>query len=178
MKSLKVKKSNYWNVFRKEEKLSNSFAEEGEYQDEPEQKKYKLDHIGIAVKNLEESLLFYQEALGLSLEGIEIVREQKVKTAFLPVGDTHIELLEALDSDSPVGKFIEKRGEGIHHIAIGVENIESHLENLKEQDIKLIDLEPKEGANNKKIAFVHPKSTSGVLLELCEEIKDGTIPIL
>ncbi len=145
---------------------------------EAETKKYKLDHIGIAVKNLGESLKFYQEALGLTLEGVEIVHDQKVKTAFLCIGDTHIELLEATDSDSPVGKFIEKRGEGIHHIAIKVENLQEHLDNLNENEIKLIDKEPKTGANNKKIAFVHPKSTSGVLLELCEDQPDVSIPIL
>lgn len=143
-----------------------------------ELKTYKLDHIGIAVKNLEESLKFYQNALGLKLEGIEIVKDQKVKTAFLPLGDTHIELLEATEADSPVGKFIEKRGEGIHHIAIQVENIEDHLEKLDDKEIRLIDREPKIGAHNKKVAFIHPKSTSGVLLELCEESQDISIPIL
>ena len=143
-----------------------------------EVKKYKLDHIGIAVKNLEESLKFYQDALGLKLEGIEIVNDQKVRTAFLPIGDTYIELLEATEAESPVGKFIEKRGEGIHHIAIKVENIENHLATLDENQIRLIDREPKIGAHNKKIAFIHPKSTSGVLLELCEESENISIPIL
>lgn len=143
-----------------------------------EVKKYKLDHIGIAVKNLEESLKFYQDALGLKLEGIEIVKDQKVRTAFLPIGDTYIELLEATEAESPVGKFIEKRGEGIHHIAIKVENIENHLATLDENQIRLIDREPKIGAHNKKIAFIHPKSTSGVLLELCEESENISIPIL
>jgi methylmalonyl-CoA epimerase len=142
------------------------------------EKKYKLDHIGIAVKNLEESLKFYTEALGLTLEGVEIVHDQKVKTAFLVVGETHIELLEATEPESPVAKFIEKRGEGIHHIAIKVENLQQHLDNLDENEIKLIDKEPKTGANNKRIAFVHPKSTSGVLLELCEDQPDVSIPIL
>lgn len=145
---------------------------------ENQNKKYKLDHIGIAVKNLDESLKFYRDALGLELEGVEIVEDQKVKTAFLPVGDTHIELLEATQSESPVGKFIEKRGEGIHHIAIKVENLEKHLENLDHKEIKLIDKEAKTGANNKKIAFIHPKSTSGVLLELCEDAPNISIPIL
>ncbi len=138
----------------------------------------KLDHIGIAVKNIEESLKFYSDALGLNLEGIEIVKEQKVKTAFLLLGSTHIELLEATETDSPIGKFIEKRGEGLHHIAIKVENIEEHISKLDEKDIKLIDKEPKTGAGNKKIAFVHPKSTSGVLLELCEDMPDIELPIL
>lgn len=141
-------------------------------------KKYKLDHIGIAVKDISESLKFYKDALGLTLDGIEIVTDQKVKTAFLSVGETHLELLEATEADSPVGKFIEKRGEGIHHIAIKVENIQEHLSQLDENEIKLIDKEPKIGANNKKIAFVHPKSTSGVLLELCEEESDVSLAIL
>lgn len=141
-------------------------------------KKYKLDHIGIAVKDLEESLKFYRDALGIQLEGIEVVKEQKVTTAFLPVGESHIELLEATDSDSPISKFIEKRGEGIHHIAIKVENIEEHLQRLDEKEVRLIDREPKQGANNKKIAFIHPKSTSGVLLELCEEESESILPIL
>ena len=143
-----------------------------------EKKKYKLDHIGIAVKDLNESLKFYRDTLGLELEGIEIVKDQKVKTAFLPVGDTHIELLEPTEPESAVGKFLEKRGEGIHHIAIKVENIESYLSNLEEKEVRLIDKEPKIGANNKKIAFIHPKSTSGVLLELCEEDPDVSLPIL
>ena len=143
-----------------------------------EKKKYKLDHIGIAVKDLNESLKFYRDTLGLELEGIEIVKDQKVKTAFLPVGDTHIELLEPTEPESAVGKFLEKRGEGIHHIAIKVENIESYLSNLEEKEIRLIDRKPKIGANNKKIAFIHPKSTSGVLLELCEEDPDVSLPIL
>ncbi|MFN8674283.1 MAG: methylmalonyl-CoA epimerase [Candidatus Sericytochromatia bacterium] len=143
-----------------------------------EEKKYKLDHIGIAVKNLGESLKFYEDALGLKLDGVEIVKDQKVKTAFLSVGETHIELLEATESDSPVAKFIEKRGEGIHHIAIKVDNLEDHLSNLDSKEIKLIDKEPKLGANNKKIAFIHPKSTSGVLLELCEDTTDISLPIL
>lgn len=145
---------------------------------EEEIKKYKLDHIGIAVKDLEESLKFYRDALGIAFEGVEVVEDQKVKTAFLSVGETHIELLEATSPDSPVGKFIEKRGEGIHHIAIRVENIEEHLQKLDEKEVKLIDREPKQGANNKKIAFIHPKSTSGVLLELCEAQSESILPIL
>lgn len=145
---------------------------------ENEKKKYKLDHIAIAVKNLEESLKFYEDAMGLTLDGVEIVKDQKVKTAFLQVGDTHIELLEPTEPDSPVGRFIAKRGEGLHHIAIKVEDIEKHLENLDDKEIMLIDKEPKIGANNKRIAFVHPKSTSGVLLELCEDTSDISLPIL
>ncbi|MBC7474076.1 MAG: methylmalonyl-CoA epimerase [Candidatus Sericytochromatia bacterium] len=144
-----------------------------------EVKKYKIDHIAIAVKDLDESLKFYRDILGLKLESIEIVKDQKVKTAFLPIGDTHIELLQAIEPDSPVGKFIEKKGEGIHHIAFKVENIEEHLNNLEENDVKLIDKKAKIGAKNKKIAFIHPKSTSGVLLELCEEDDfEASLPIL
>lgn len=146
--------------------------------DNTEEKKYKLDHIGIAVKNIDESLKFYSNALGLKIDGIEIVKDQKVKTAFLALGETHIELLEATEDESPIAKFIGKRGEGIHHIAIKVENLESHLAKLDENEVKLIDKEPKIGANNKKIAFIHPKSTSGVLLELCEDNPELQLPIL
>lgn len=146
--------------------------------DNTEEKKYKLDHIGIAVKNIDESLKFYSNALGLKLDGIEIVKDQKVKTAFLVLGETHIELLEAIEDESPIAKFIGKRGEGIHHIAIKVENLESHLARLDDNEVKLIDKEPKIGANNKKIAFIHPKSTSGVLLELCEDNPELQLPIL
>lgn len=146
--------------------------------DNIEEKKYKLDHIGIAVKNIDESLKFYSNSLGLKLDGIEIVKDQKVKTAFLLLGETHIELLESTEDESPIAKFIGKRGEGIHHIAIKVENIESHLARLDENEVKLIDKEPKIGANNKKIAFIHPKSTSGVLLELCEDNPELQLPIL
>lgn len=146
--------------------------------DNTEEKKYKLDHIGIAVKNIDESLKFYSNALGLKLDGIEIVKDQKVKTAFLALGETHIELLEATEDESPIAKFIGKRGEGIHHIAIKVENLEAHLAKLDENEVKLIDKEPKIGANNKKIAFIHPKSTSGVLLELCEDNPELQLPIL
>lgn len=146
--------------------------------DNTEEKKYKLDHIGIAVKNIDESLKFYSNALGLKIEGIEIVKDQKVKTAFLVLGETHIELLEATEDESPIAKFIGKRGEGIHHIAIKVENLESHLARLDDNEVKLIDKEPKIGANNKKIAFIHPKSTSGVLLELCEDNPELQLPIL
>jgi methylmalonyl-CoA mutase C-terminal domain/subunit len=140
--------------------------------------KSKIDHIAIAVKNLDESLKFYKESLGLEFEGIEIVEEQKVKTAFLKVGETHIELLEPTSNESTVHKFLEKRGEGLHHIAIKVENITEYLSKLEDNDVLLIDKEPKMGAKDKKIAFVHPKSTSGVLLELCEETDKSIFPIL
>lgn len=128
----------------------------------------KLDHIGIAVSNLEESVKFYEEILGLKLQGIETIDEQKVKVAFLPVGDTEVELLEATTLDSPIAKFIEKKGQGIQHIAFRVENIEKALAEMKEKGIRLIDEKPRYGAGGAKIAFLHPKSTNGVLVELCE----------
>lgn len=128
----------------------------------------KIDHIGIAVKNLDEALKFYEEVLGIKCVGTEVVEEQKVKTAFLPIGDTEVELLEATDEDSPIAKFIEKRGEGIQHIAYRVDDIEKALEEIKAKGIRLIDEKPRKGAGGAKIAFLHPKSTYGVLIELCE----------
>ncbi|MCK9218397.1 MAG: methylmalonyl-CoA epimerase [Firmicutes bacterium] len=128
----------------------------------------KLDHIGIAVSNLEESVKFYEDILGLKLQGIEIVDEQKVKVAFLPLGDTEIELLEATSPDSPIEKFIEKKGQGIQHIAVRVEDIDKALAEAKEKGIRLIDEKPRYGAGGARIAFLHPKSTNGVLIELCE----------
>ncbi|QXM07251.1 methylmalonyl-CoA epimerase [Crassaminicella indica] len=128
----------------------------------------KVDHIGVAVKNLEESLKFYQEILGLELQGTEIVEEQKVKVAFLPVGDSEIELLESTDPDGPIAKFIEKKGAGLQHIALRVPNIEEAIKELKEKGVRMIDEKPRYGAGGAKIAFCHPKSTNGVLLELSE----------
>jgi methylmalonyl-CoA/ethylmalonyl-CoA epimerase len=127
-----------------------------------------IDHIGIAVKSIDEALAFWQGSLGIQCTGVEEVEEQKVKTAFLPVGDTEVELLEPTSGESPVAKFMEKRGEGIHHLAIRVENLEAALAELKEKGIRLIDEKPRYGAGGAKIAFVHPKSTGGVLLELSE----------
>ncbi|WP_324736179.1 methylmalonyl-CoA epimerase [Thermococcus sp. SY098] len=127
----------------------------------------KIDHIGIAVKNLDEAIKLW-ESLGLKVAEIEEVPEQKVRVAVFKVGESRIELLEGTSEDSPISKFIAKRGEGIHHIALGVENIEEHLERLKEQGFRLIDEKPRIGAGGAKIAFVHPKSVNGVLLELCE----------
>jgi methylmalonyl-CoA/ethylmalonyl-CoA epimerase len=127
-----------------------------------------IDHIGIAVASIEESLKFWEMALGIKCTGIEEVAEQKVKTAFLPLGDTEVELLEATDPESPVAKFIEKKGEGIHHLAIRVENLEEALEEMKALGLKLIDEKPRYGAGGAKIAFVHPKTAGGVLLELSE----------
>jgi methylmalonyl-CoA epimerase len=128
----------------------------------------KVDHIGIAVDNIDETLYFYRDQLGLTLGGIEEVPEQKVKVAFMQLGESRLELLESTDPDGPVAKFIEKRGQGIQHIAIGVDNIEKTLETLKAKGAMLIDEKPRIGAGGAKIAFVHPKSTRGVLLEICQ----------
>lgn len=127
----------------------------------------KIDHVGIAVRNLDEAVKLW-EALGLKVDEIEEVPEQKVRTAIFHVGESRIELLEATGEDSPIARFIAKRGEGIHHIALGVDNIEEHLEKLKGQGFRLIDERPRIGAGGAKIAFIHPKSVNGVLLELCE----------
>lgn len=128
----------------------------------------KVDHIGIAVKNLDESLKFYENVLGLKATGTEIVAEQKVKVAFLPTGDSEVELLEATSEESPIAKYIEKNGEGVQHIAYRVENIEAAIAEMKEQGIRMIDEKPRYGAGGAKIAFCHPKSTGGVLVELCQ----------
>ena len=127
-----------------------------------------VDHIGIAVKSIDEALKLWEEVLGIKCTGREEVEEQKVVTAFLPLGDTEIELLEPTSPESPVSKFIEKRGEGIHHLALRVENIEAALEELNGKGIRLIDEEPRCGAGGAKIAFIHPKAAGGVLLELSE----------
>lgn len=128
-----------------------------------------MDHVGVAVKNLDEAIKIYRDALGFKLEGIHIMNEQKVKVAFLSSGgETHVELLEPLGSDSTIAKFLETRGEGIHHLAVKVKNIVNALEEFKKNGVALIDEKPRVGAEGKKIAFVHPKSTRGVLLELCE----------
>ena len=128
----------------------------------------KLDHIGIAVNNMNEALAFYRDTLGITSVGTEVIEEQKVKVAFLPLGDTELELLESTAPDGPVAQFIEKRGEGIQHIALRVDNIEEALAELKEKDFKLIDQQPRYGAGNARIAFLHPKATGGILLELSE----------
>jgi len=128
----------------------------------------KIDHLGIAVNSIEEGKKFWTDVLGLKFEGSETVAEQKVTTAFFPVGESEVELLESTAPDGPVAKYIEKRGEGIQHIAFRVENIEVALAELKEKGIRLIDEKPRTGAGGAKIAFLHPKSTSGILVELCE----------
>lgn len=127
----------------------------------------KIDHIGIAVKNLEESSKLY-ELLGITSQGTEEVEEQKVRVSFFPIGDSEIELLESTSPDGPVAKYIEKNGEGIQHIALRVDNLEEALAELKEKGIRLIDEKPRYGAGGAKIAFIHPKATGGVLLELSE----------
>ena len=128
-----------------------------------------LEHIGIAVKNLDESIKFYENTLGLKCYGIEEVNDQKVKTAFFKLGDTKIELLETTEPDGPIGKFIEKKGEGIHHIALAVDNVENSIMEAESKGIQLIDNKPRPGAEGFEIAFLHPKSTGGILIEFCRE---------
>ncbi len=132
----------------------------------------KIEHIGIAVKNLDESIKFYEDILGLKCYRIEEVKDQKVKTAFFQVGQTKIELLESTDPEGPIGKFIQKKGEGMHHIAFAVNDINSSLEELKKNNIKLIDETTRKGAEDLDIAFLHPKSANGVLIELCTNVKE------
>lgn len=128
----------------------------------------KINHIGIAVKSLEESLPFYRDNLGMSFAGIEVVEEQKVRVAMLQIGESKIELLEPTAEDSPVARFIEKNGEGIHHVAYEVEDIESAIAKLTEEGVRMIDQKPRCGAHDTRIAFLHPKSSGGVLTELCQ----------
>ena len=128
----------------------------------------KIDHIGIAVRDLEESLKFYRDRLGLTVKGIETVPGQKVRVAFLPLGESNVELLEPTDAASPVARYIEKNGAGIQHLAFRVSNLEEKLACLKEQGVKLIDEKPRHGAGGARIAFIHPQSAGGVLVELCE----------
>lgn len=128
----------------------------------------KIDHLGIAVNSIDNGKSFWTDVLGLEMEGTETVEAQKVTTAFLPVGESEVELLESTAPDGPVAKYIEKKGEGIQHVAFRVENIEEALAELKEKGIQLIDKTPRMGAGGAKIAFLHPKATNGVLVELCE----------
>jgi methylmalonyl-CoA/ethylmalonyl-CoA epimerase len=127
-----------------------------------------IEHIGIAVKSIEASLPYYEGVLGLKCYAVEEVKDQKVKTAFFMVGQTKIELLESTDPEGPIGKFIEKKGEGIHHIAFATKNIEGALAEAESKGIQLVDKLPRKGAEGLHIAFMHPKSTLGVLTELCE----------
>ena len=128
-----------------------------------------IEHIGIAVKNLEEAIPYYEKVLGLKCYNVEEVKEQKVKTAFFKVGQTKIELLESTDPEGPIGKFLEKKGEGIHHLAFAVNGIQQSIDHVKENGVRVIDEKPRKGAEGLDIAFLHPKSTHGVLTELCED---------
>ncbi|WP_057765724.1 methylmalonyl-CoA epimerase [Cytobacillus praedii] len=129
----------------------------------------KIDHIGIAVRSLDEALPFYTEILKLPLLGVEEVESEKLKIAFLKAGETKLELLEPTNEDSAVAKFIEKRGEGLHHVALGVDSIQDRINEIKEKGIRMIQDVPKTGAGGAEVAFMHPKSTGSVLYELCEK---------
>jgi methylmalonyl-CoA/ethylmalonyl-CoA epimerase len=128
-----------------------------------------IEHIGIAVKSLEEAIPYYENVLGLKCYNIEEVKDQKVKTAFFKVGEVKIELLESTDPEGPIGKFIANRGEGVHHMAFAVENLEGCLKEAEQKGVRLIDQQPRKGAEGLHIAFLHPKSTIGVLTEFCED---------
>jgi len=131
-------------------------------------KTLKVDHIGIAVKDLEQAKKFYTEVLGMTVMGEETVEQQKVKVCFIPCGDSEVELLESTAPDGPIAKFIEKNGEGIQHLALKVDNIEAAIADLKAKGVRMIDDVPRYGAGGASIAFVHPKSTGGILLELSQ----------
>jgi len=126
-----------------------------------------IEHIGIAVNSLEESIPYYEEVLGLECYAIEEVKDQKVKTAFFKVGDTKLELLEPTDENSAVAKYIAKKGQGIHHIAFAMDDVDKALQDAEDKGIRLIDKEPRKGAEGLQIGFLHPKSTNGVLTEFC-----------
>ncbi|GAB2762293.1 methylmalonyl-CoA epimerase [Salinimicrobium soli] len=132
----------------------------------------KIEHIGIAVKDLEQAGKTYETLLNTECYKTEKVESEGVETAFYRVGESKIELLGATRDDSPIAKFLEKKGEGIHHIAFGVEDIKAEMERLKNEGFVLLNEEPKKGADNKLVAFLHPKSSNGVLVELCQEIKE------
>lgn len=127
----------------------------------------QIDHIGIAVRSLEEGIRYYEQTLGLKCEAEEEVPSQKVRTAFFHVGEVHLELLEPTDPESPIAKFLDKNGEGIHHIAFRTDSIQAQLQQAADAGCRLIHEQPVDGANNKQVAFLHPKSTHGVLTELC-----------
>lgn len=132
-----------------------------------------VEHIGIAVKNLKEANKLYASLFGKEHYKVEAVESEGVSTSFFQLGDTKIELLEASRPDSPIAKFIEKRGEGIHHLAFEVEDIQAEMSRLQQQGFTLLNEQPKPGADNKLVCFLHPKGTGGVLVELCQEIRDG-----
>ncbi len=129
----------------------------------------KLAHIGIAVEDMEKALAFYRDVLGFEASPPQVVEEQQVKVVFLPLGETKLELLEPTGPDSPVARFLRERGEGVHHLAVQVADIEAKLKEIEASGARLIDKTPRQGAGGSKIAFLHPKSTSGVLLELCQK---------
>jgi methylmalonyl-CoA/ethylmalonyl-CoA epimerase len=128
-----------------------------------------IEHIGIAVKSLDESIPYYEKVLGLTCYAVEEVKDQKVKTAFFQVGQTKIELLESTDPEGPIGKFLEKKGEGIHHLAFAMDDVAEALSHAEAQGVRLIDKEPRKGAEGLNIGFLHPKSTHGVLTEFCSK---------
>ncbi len=132
-----------------------------------------IEHIGIAVKDLEKAIAYYENVLGLHCYAIEEVKDQRVKTAFFKVGQTKIELLESTDENGPIGKFIEKKGEGIHHLAFAVQDIDNALDEVEQKGVRLIDSHPRQGAEGLQIAFLHPKSTFGVLTEFCQPKKSS-----
>jgi len=134
----------------------------------------KIDHIGVAVKDLDKALSLYRDVLGMEIGGTDEVPAQKVRLAFVPVGDTRLELLEATQEDSNIAKFIANKGEGVHHIALQVDDIDGALVKLKEKGVRLINQEAVPGAHNTRIAFMHPKETNGVLLELVEQPAGGS----
>ena len=134
----------------------------------------KVEHIGIAVKNLAQSNDLFAQLLGKAHYKVETVESEKVSTSFFQVGDSKIELLEATDPASPIARFIDKRGEGIHHLAFEVEDIEAEMKRLEAEGFRLLNEKPKRGADNKLVCFVHPKSANGVLVELCQEIPSAS----
>lgn len=129
----------------------------------------RLDHVGVAVTSLEEALAPYQDGLGLTVSEIEEVPSQQVRIAFLPVGDTRLELLEPTGKDSPIGRFLQRRGQGVHHLCFQVEDIEAALERFKAAGVELVDEIPRAGAGGSRVAFVHPRGMAGVLIELVEK---------
>jgi len=131
-------------------------------------KTLRLDHIGIAVEKIDAALPVWEGILSLPLHGIEEVADQRVKTAFMPIGESEIELLEATDPEGPIGKFLAAKGQGVHHLAFRVANIDAALAELRAKGVRLIDETPRYGAGGARIAFIHPKATGGVLVELCE----------
>ena len=128
----------------------------------------KINHIAIAVNNIEEATKFYQEVMGLTLSGVEVVTAQKTKVGFFKIGESNIELVQPAEPDSPLVQFLETKGQGIHHICFEVEDVEAEVKDYLDKGATLIDQKPRPGAHNTKVAFIHPKSSSGVLIELCE----------